>query len=106
MSALDVLPDKCRRDLLSDRESLRADLRIIPAAEAAGWTVSFGNGHWHNAANFQKEQIHVWSGSWSTSNRVMFWVRARLDPEIDRYVDHVRFAHSMEGLRQALGLPT
>lgn len=59
-SALDVLPPETVALILANDPRIRADLRIIPAAESAGWVVGFRDGHWHNPAHFLRDGVSVW----------------------------------------------
>lgn len=99
MSALNLLP-AATRDLIATRPgSIRPDLALIPAAEAAGWTVRFRNDRWHNAADFVRGPIHVWYAV--TRRGGLMWRRAHLDPSSNRFRDHEWIAD----LRTALDMP-
>lgn len=102
MSALDLLPDEIRGWVVARDVRLRADLLVIPDAEAAGWVVTFNRDHWHNGTRFHRGAIHVWA-----SHRG--WVRTKLAREADgveRFSrDPEAFPYSLADLREALGLP-
>mgnify|MGYP001769811204 CR=1 FL=1 len=104
MSALDLVPAYVRDALLAPPipQRLRDDLRIIPRAEAAGWSVRFPNDNWSNAAQFQNGDAHVWLISTGGTHAVLRWKRARLDPGTNRFEDGVQYAE----LEDALMLPS
>lgn len=72
MSAMKQLPDYIQAAMRGDTKPLgqtrwgttRADLLVIPDAEAAGWRVRFRRGllqtAWHDPASFQRNWEHVW----------------------------------------------
>lgn len=69
MSALVLLPQSVRDQIEECRNprpghfppsGLREDLRAIPEAEAAGWSVRFRDGNWHNGAEFSRDGVSVW----------------------------------------------
>jgi hypothetical protein len=95
MTALDLLPQDTR-DAIANGKPIRDDLRVIPAAEAAGWKVSFRDDNWHNAADFYRGLTVVWLAT----SRGLHWRRreGRRPNPIDL------FPHTMEGLRAALSL--
>jgi len=88
---MDSLPNDVFLDICAKSSRLRADLLIIPDAEAAGWSVAFRDNNWHNAADFHKDSVHVWLTSSG-------WRRATL--EDDRFTKPTVFSN----LREALGL--
>lgn len=84
-SALDLLPEYLRVRITTGRypddcppgdriphNQIRADLAMIPAAEASGWRVEFRNNHWHNSASFTRGAVHVWytSRGWRAADLV------------------------------------
>lgn len=95
-SALELLPDYVKAKIASKDHPLRDDLRIIPEAEAAGWTVTFRNDAWHNPASFDQDGVAVWSTGYD-------WRSALYHPDGSRG-DITTFAPTEAGLRQALGL--
>ena len=76
---------------------VRNDLMVIPAAEKAGWSVSFRNRCWHNAASFIRGQTHVWTTGWT-------WQSAEL--EDGRFERITPCGNDERGLLKALGLDT
>lgn len=60
MSAMHLLPEYVCQEIADKKPGLRDDLLAIPAAEAAGWVVTFRNDHWHNAARFERGDATVW----------------------------------------------
>jgi hypothetical protein len=96
MSALDQLPDDVRAEIAAGTKRIREDLRIIPDAEAAGWTVTFRDDHWHNAATFERGGVSVWDASTG-------WRSATL--EGGRFSKPTVHGFGMAKLRAALGLP-
>lgn len=102
MSALDLLPGYVRdRIAAKDDPHLRADLLVIPEAEAAGWVATFRNNSWHNGAGFQRGNTYVWSASAG-------WRRNTVEQEADGIWRFTRtpetFPDTLAGLREALGL--
>ena len=95
MTALNLLPPGVQRAVALQDGNLRADLAVIPAAEAAGWQVSFRDGSWHNPADFQRAGVMVWQTR-------IYWQRARLLE--GRLGERVQFGGGVAGLRLALGL--
>jgi hypothetical protein len=91
-----LLPDDVQASIRAKEQPLRDDLTIIPEAEAAGWTVAFPHGHWHNSANFTRGTDVVW---YTSSG----WTHALLDSN-NRYIDHAVFPGGIDGLRLALRL--
>ena len=64
MTAFDMLPAYLVQALIEPppfgASPLREDLKAIRPAEKAGWYVTFRNNSWHNSAEFQKGDTHVW----------------------------------------------
>jgi hypothetical protein len=81
LSILPSLPEYVRESIARNDASIRDDLRVIPAAEAAGWRVSFLNGSWHNAATFERGRDAVWCYGPA-------WRRGRYDDESGRFTDY------------------
>lgn len=93
MSALDLIPAETRAEIRAKDPRIRDDLRMISEAEAAGWTVSFPNDHWHNAAIFTRGDVTVWSTGRDYRRNVL----------VDgRYSKPTVFASGIDGLRAAL----
>lgn len=53
------------------RRGMREDLLLIPAAEAAGWVVSFPNDRWHDSATFARGSDRVWSTGYNWRRAVL-----------------------------------
>lgn len=60
MSIIDTLPPDTQAKIRAGDQNIRDDLRVLPEAEAAGWTVEFRNNNWHNAASFKRGDVCVW----------------------------------------------
>lgn len=95
-SALDLLPGYVRDAIAARSGRLRADLLVIPDAEAAGWIVEFRNDHWHNGAEFQRGDVVVWETGRDYRRNTFRNGGQSGRPE--------SFPYTLTGLRTALGL--
>ena len=85
MSALDHLPADIADEIRAGvKKPMRDDLKAIPQAEEAGWTVRFRNDNWHNGATFERDGVHIWVASPKSSSLLM-WRRAILDPDTNSF---------------------
>jgi hypothetical protein len=95
VSIIDTLPPDTRAKIRRGDRGIRDDLRILPEAEAAGWTVEFRNNHWHNAASFKRGDLCVW---FVAGRHFVGWHSAVLvEGRWTQHKDH-------PSLREALGL--